>query len=741
MSALLESQHQTFIGVAVHLHREGASELAAEIFQACLAEGTPALPDPSRDMLVVAAELHRRGQLGLAERLYRHLLKAPSPPADAYNLLGYALHQQGRSQEGMQQVAMAIALDPHQADFHNHFGLTLQGQGSQHWSEAAAAYLRALELSPGHAQALDNLLGLLAAMPEPSPLTDALRRAMQQGAAAGTQWLRLGAIHEKHQRHAEAAAAYASAESAMPGQAEPLLRLGTLHQAHKHLEAACEVYQRLLQMVPGHRLAQERLADCRCEMGEFAQGLADLEALHQDHPSPALQARIELAFPCLPDSLQQIETLRGKLEATLDDYLARSETLPPLFSPGFFYLAYHGRDDRELQRKGALLARKSMPQLDYTAPWVAGYAGPGARIRLAIASSLFYTHSIGRTTRGIVDQLDRSRFEVVLVCLPPRRSDDMAHAMRAAADRVIDLQGDLQRDRQTLEQARFDAIFYVDIGMNPYQSMLAHARLAPLQCTHAGHPDTTGIPTVDWWISVDELEPPDAASHYSEQLHLLRGVPHFSYYYRPRLPERLKQRADYGLRDDEHVFICPQYVFKLHPDFDLILEQILRTDPRARILLTRSPVAHWSTVLLRRLEGRMGRLVDRITCLPGLAMPDLMNLEQLCDAVLDTPHFNGFNTTLEAWAAHAPVVTLPGAFYRGMHTAGMYRFMGLHELIARDADDYVRIALRLATDAEFSRAMRAAIAERIGVLYENAEVVREYERFFEQKLAALARPA
>ena len=311
--------------------------------------------------------------------------------------------------------------------------------------------------------------------------------------------------------------------------------------------------------------------------------------------------------------------------------------------------------------------------------------------------------------------------------------------MRGAADRVIDLQGHLERDRDTLAEARCDAIFYVDLGMNPYQTMLAHARLAPLQCTHFGHPETSGIPNIDWWISVDALEPPDAQAHYSEKLHLLRGVPQFSYYYRPELPAQLKQRADYGFRDDEYLFICPQYVFKIHPDFDRILEAILAADPRVRILLTRSPVAHWTTVVLRRLRRRMGDLADRISCLPPMAVQDLMNLEHVCDAVLDTPHFNGYNTTLEAWAANAPVVTLPGEFQRGLHTAGMYRFMGIHDLIAEDADHYARLALRLARDTAFQQAMRALLAERSGVLFENTEVVHEYERFFDGRLRQLSR--
>jgi len=721
--------------VAAHFDRHGEPDLASTLYGiACFGDAAPTDDGDPHELLLAGSLLHGRGQVRTAERIYRHLLKGPSPPADVYSLLGYALHQLGHSVEGARQAAMAVALNPRLPNHHNHFGLALEGQGREQWDEAVNAYGRALELQPGHPEALDNIMRVLLASDTLHPMAGEIGRFLEEGHAAGVKWIDLGRVFEKHRRHEEAARAFARAVASMPGDVAPWLHLGALHQNHKLLEEAAVAYRRVIELEPGHASARERLADCLCEMGEFDQGMAILTALHQEHPSPELQARIDFAFPCIPDSLAQIDLSRRRLEAALDAYLARQGAVPPILSPGFFYLAYHGRNDRDLQRKGALLARKSMPQLIHEAPWVADYAGPGEKIRIGIASSLFHNHSIGRTTRGIVEKLDRARFEVALVCLPPRHGDAMAQAMRASADRVIDLSGDLAPDRETLATQRFDAIFYPDIGMNPYQTMLAHARLAPLQCTHFGHPETNGIPTIDWWISVDALEPPDAADHYSEHLHLLRDVPQFSYYHRPQLPTVLKTRSDYGFDDDDHLHICPQYLFKVHPDFDPILERILREDPKARILFTRSPVGHWSEVILRRLERRMGRLVERITCLPGLAMPDLMNLERVCDGVLDTIHFNGYNTTLEAWAAGAPVVTMAGRFQRGMHTAGMYRFMGMEDLIATDAADYVRLVRRLSEDAGFNRAMRRRIAECCDVLFENMDVVRAYEHFFEEKL-------
>jgi len=88
------------------------------------------------------------------------------------------------------------------------------------------------------------------------------------------------------------------------------------------------------------------------------------------------------------------------------------------------------------------------------------------------------------------------------------------------------------------------------------------------------------------------------------------------------------------------------------------------------------------------------------------------------------------NTSLESFAVGTPVVTLPGQFQRGRHTYGMYRKMGIETCVAKDAEDYIAIAVRLATDPAFRQSMKDQILACNHLLYEDANVVREFERFF-----------
>jgi predicted O-linked N-acetylglucosamine transferase (SPINDLY family) len=95
----------------------------------------------------------------------------------------------------------------------------------------------------------------------------------------------------------------------------------------------------------------------------------------------------------------------------------------------------------------------------------------------------------------------------------------------------------------------------------------------------------------------------------------------------------------------------------------------------------------------------------------------------MSDVVLDTVRWSGGNTSLDALAAGAPVVTLEGRFMRGRQTAAMLQMLGLAELVAATPQDYVRIAVEVARDRERNIALRRAIAERRAQLFDRPEPV------------------
>ena len=149
----------------------------------------------------------------------------------------------------------------------------------------------------------------------------------------------------------------------------------------------------------------------------------------------------------------------------------------------------------------------------------------------------------------------------------------------------VEVPTNLPAARQAIAGQRLDVLYYADIGMDPVTYSLAFSRLAPVQCVTWGHPVTTGLDTIDYFISMDAAEPEDAAEHYTETLVRLKALS--VYYYRPEPPASLKDRAAFGLPEECHLYSCPQTLFKLHPEFDDLLGAILRRDPQGHPRLAR----------------------------------------------------------------------------------------------------------------------------------------------------------
>src|SRR5262249_52558125 len=154
------------------------------------------------------------------------------------------------------------------------------------------------------------------------------------------------------------------------------------------------------------------------------------------------------------------------------------------------------------------------PGLAHRAAHCERYAGPGAKLRVGFVSKFLNAeHPIGKYYRAVIDMIDRERFEVLefRVASP----NDVAESGRA---QTLISRADLAGARKSIAAARLDVLFYPEIGMDPATYFLAFARLAPVQCTTLGHPVTTGIATVDYFLSSEALELPEADAHYTEKL-------------------------------------------------------------------------------------------------------------------------------------------------------------------------------------------------------------------------------
>jgi CRISPR-associated protein Csy1 len=268
--------------------------------------------------------------------------------------------------------------------------------------------------------------------------------------------------------------------------------------------------------------------------------------------------------------------------------------------------------------------------------------------------------------------------------------------------------------------------------MHPDNFTLSALRLAPVQCSGWGHPNTTGMPEIDWFISSADMEPEDAQSHYTERLALLPGLG--TRYTTPRT-EDTSTRATFGIDEGKTAYLVPQSLFKIHPDNDELIARVLAADPNGIAVMFAANHDVLTQAFADRLGAAMKRhgvdLHERVLFIgTGIPHGTYLRLNQLCDVMLDTLHWSGGNTSLDALAMGLPVVTLPGGLMRGRQSLGMLRLMGLEgDLVARDVDDYVERAVALGRDPAKRQALRERILANRGALFERDEPIRALEAF------------
>ena len=131
-----------------------------------------------------------------------------------------------------------------------------------------------------------------------------------------------------------------------------------------------------------------------------------------------------------------------------------------------------------------------------------------------------------------------------------------------------------------LRNYKFDKLVFCEIGMDPTMKKVAHFRIANKQYNTWGHSDTSGYEEIDYFVSSELYELPyeESKNHYTEKLILQKGM--CTSYVNPTKDYDFKlDRNYYGLSEYEKIVLCPQSLFKIHPDFDLYLFEILYKIP------------------------------------------------------------------------------------------------------------------------------------------------------------------
>jgi len=213
---------------------------------------------PLSDVLATGIQLHQRGQLGEAEKIYRAVLQAIPQQADANHFFGVLLHQRGQSEAGIDYIRQAISANPSYVDAHNNLGNIYKETGEV--EKAVAAYRIVLGLVPNNAGALNNLGVVLKDLGEYEEAVASLQKAIALEPKRADFYQNLGNAYRKQGDFPKSAEAFRHSIALQPYQADAYKNLWRTLYLAREFEEATKVLQQWLAFDPNNPIAQHTFA-------------------------------------------------------------------------------------------------------------------------------------------------------------------------------------------------------------------------------------------------------------------------------------------------------------------------------------------------------------------------------------------------------------------------------------------------------------------------------------------------
>jgi protein O-GlcNAc transferase len=622
-----------------------------------------------------------------------------------------------------------------------------RGQGD---GEGTREFLRrALESDPRNLQAMEEL-GSAELDAGNFPEAEAwLRRAIGQGRQRAATLCWLGMALSSQDRGPEAVEAFRRAVAAEPRNAGMHLNLGHELLRTGAREEAVASYDRVLVIEPTNVAACVSRGDALLELGRPEQALASYDrvmALTPYHVNAAHNRGIALldlnrheaaaaAFRAVLKIAPEYPYAMGyRLHALLHccewkDYdrdveqvLEGTRAGKPVAGPFNFLPISDSAADQLGCAK--LFVAQEFPAA--AQPLWRGERYEHGRIRLAYLSGDFRNHATAYLMAGLFEAHDRTRFEISALSFGGDR-DEMTARLVPAFDRFVDVAG-----KSDQEVARLLRELEIDIAVDLHgftrggRAGIFAQRPAPVQVNYLGYPGTMGAPYMDYLIADRSVIPDDHQHWYSEKIVTMPD----SYQVndsRRRIAEQTPTRRGAGLPEGGFVFCCFNNSYKFSPAlFDVWMRLLQGVAGSVLWLVEDNPAA---TRNLRREAGQRDVDPQRLIFAPRVRLEDHLARHRLADLFLDTHPCNAHTTASDALWAGLPVLTRLGESLAGRVAASLLAAVGLPELITRSWQEYEQLALKLATNEDLLRGLRARLAQgsRMQPLFDTERYCRHLE--------------
>jgi len=628
-------------------------------------------PAKLQRLLQDALAHHRAGRLAEADVLYAQVIKAAPLNFDAVQLSGVVALQQGRYPAALTLLSRALKLNPRSDVCLMRLGVVLNAVGR--FAEAEQRLRASLALTP----------------------------------ALSETWFHLGAARRGLGRATDAIAAYEQALQLKPDYPEAHDRLGALLADNRGYAAAEPHFRRAVELQPALASAWSNLGVCLTNLGRISDALPCFDRAlslepRQAHAHAGRGLALERCYR-LHEAAEDYGRAVAENPAQYDAASSRLlvlHYLPEISREQLF--AEHVAFGRSA---ASAAAAKSSPLVPRPRP-------TGAPLRVAIVSPDLRAHSVAYFLEPLLAHLDRREFEVFLYH-DHVKVDAMSERLRSHAAQWRHIAGMLNDNlAETLRADAPDLLLELSGHTGFNRLPLLARRLAPVQVTYLGYPDTTGLATMDYRLTDALADPPGEADLLHTEK-LVRFAPTAWAYAPPAVaPEPAPSPCAGG---GPVTFGCFNNLAKINDVLLAAWGRLLKAVPGSRLLLKGHGLGQ------AVLQADLGRRLAAAGIAPGQVetlertstLAEHLAAYARVDIALDTFPYHGTATTCEALWMGVSVITLAGDRHAARVGVSLLTAAGHPEWIAHDWDDYLARAAALAGDRQKLAAARTGLREEM----------------------------
>jgi predicted O-linked N-acetylglucosamine transferase (SPINDLY family) len=694
--------------------------------------------------LSLAIEAHRRGNLDLAEKLYREILSQNPNEPDAIHLLGVIAIQAEQFPSAIALIEQAIAMNP-KAEYYGNLGVAFEKM--DRLDESQRAYEKAVEIKPEYVEALLNLGVVLSKRNDFAKAIASYVTATQLAPYSFEAWHNLGIAYSEADNDQSALSAYEHAAQLNPINSNVFANMGLVFIKQGKLAEAKIAFEKAVQLDASHVQANKQLAII------FRSQQQSSEAIRHARQA-LLSSNDDLECKLLLISLLQQTHAWDELTGTLNPQVIANQMLEmttrtsrnshetseafgthpasqmlPLVSPlSILSLPCEVAPHVNLAFAKRWAASQSIGQM-------AGRRGPAQanvhrKLRIGYLSADFRAHPVGYCLAELIESHDRDRFEVFAYSNGHDDGSEIRQRLVKAFDQWRELSHlSVQASAEQIRSDEIDILVDLQGYTEGARTPILSLRPAPIQVNYLGFPGTMGANFIDYILVDEYVSPKENRNVFQETPIYLPGC------YLPRDSQRTmvtmpRTRADEGLPEHSFVFCAFSSPHKITEEvFDCWL-RILSQVPQC-VLWLRSSNALADNSLRARAKQK-GTEANRLVFAPIVSMHEHLGRQRLADLFLDTFPYNQHSTAQDALAMGVPLLTISGENFPSRVAGSLLASLELPELIATTLREYESKAIELVQNVGYRKAIqeRLEVALASGKLPDGKSSARKLESAF-----------